>query len=450
MTFHKSIVFLFFIFSFFTLSVRAQQDPSIIGLGGFVVPDNSFDEKGLIGFTSISLDSPLLTNSKYELKGGLQFIGATTGVRGGYFALGYKADINLNPSNKFQPGIGVSFLAGGGNKTRVYDGFMIQGTAFAQYQKSPSLKFRAGVVYSYVSGGVVKGWSPTLGVFWDFNPSLRDTANNPTFFEWKTVKGEIGIGKYANRKLAFIGAGASWQVGKRLAGEFTIHSLANLYGGYMQVLSATGIKIGSNRFNLVPAVVLGLAGGGGAEVGGGAMTGLQCSSELNINNTSLGLKYQFVKALNGDFGYQGAFLSVGKNLDKKSESGIKYHPSIKFYTGSEGFGNIGLRIDILHWKLLSLMGSTYWAFTHDKGAYGEGFFELGIKAPYSIPLYAIGSIGAGAGAGINKETKALIKGISLGLNSPWKKIPLALEAGYWKGGNIPATSLSLIYKTKIK
>jgi hypothetical protein len=263
--------------------------------------------------------------------------------------------------------------------------------------------------------------------------------------KWTAVYPEIGFGLSNKLKLIFIGTSASWQF-KKIAGDISIHALANIYGGYMQALLNTGYNFGNNRLKFIPSVITGVAGGGGTSIGGGAIFGVQSYLGFQGNSTSVGLKYQYVKSISTNFYYQGLFFSVGKSINNSSKFSLNWYPVIKAYSGSKGFGNLGIRIVALKNKRFNLMGSSYWAFTNNKGAYAEGLFETTYKPFERLPLYTLISVGAGAGAGINGKEESLIAGLGFGIDSPWINLPLSIELQAWKGGNIPSYSLSMIYK----
>ncbi len=430
-------VFLFFIHSFLFSQQRNQ-----IGISGFYVQEI---DSLPIGFSSVEYMYPLYKSEKYDFKGGLQFIGALTGVRGGYFAFGYRFELNSKFKKRVQFGSSFSMLAGGGGSAPDKDGWMLQGSVYSQFKLFTNLKLRAGLSYTEVSGSIIKGFSPTCGLYWNILDLQNDTLNSRNFLKLSSVYPEVGFAISKSKKLGFIGTGASWEFGK-LAGDISVHALANVYGGYMHALLATGFGIGKNRIKLIPAVIIGAGGGGGTSVGGGALVGFQCGVKLKGETMSFGLKYQNLKAISGDFGYQGMFVSLGKSIHSSSKFRLKLQPVVKAYFGKEGFGNLGVRVVGLERKLLSLMGSTYWAFTNNKGAYAEGLFELTLKPTEYSLVYSILSIGAGAGAGINGSKGSVIGSVGLGLISPWKKLPISIELGLWKGGNIPSYSLSMIYQ----
>jgi hypothetical protein len=158
------------------------------------------------------------------------------------------------------------------------------------------------------------------------------------------------------------------------------------------------------------------------------------------------MKYQCVKSVSTSFHYQGLFFSIGRSMNSSSKFSLNWYPVLKAYTGSNGFGNLGVRIVALKNKRFNLMGSSYWAFTHNKGAYAEGLFETTYKPFERLPLYTLISIGAGAGAGINGKEESLIAGLGFGIHSLWINLPLSIELQAWKGGNIPSYSLSMIYQ----
>lgn len=421
--------------------IRAQHEYRT-GLSGFYLP-----EKGSlnIGFTSLEAQTRLLTGRNIDVDFGMRFIGATTGRRGGYFAFGYYSDFILRTQSRLQPGLNVAFLAGGGAAAPDNDGWLLQGNAFLQYQFKNGFAARGGINYGFVSGGIISGFSPVLGVNW----RLKTTNGRDSLPEriplWRSAYAESGIGISGKRRIVVIGAGAGFSMGRYFCGDLAIHALTNVHGGYMQSLLSGGPDLSFGAFHFKPAVLLGLGGGGGVPTVGGGLYGLQAGLDLSAGRFYTGLKYQFVESVSGYFGYQGVFVSIGKALKGADAPELAWDLVAKAYVGKYGFGNIGARLVAVNYRKLRLMGSTYWAFTHDMGAYAEGLFEATLDAPRDFPLYVVGSIGAGAGSGINQRKAALMYGGGAGVISPWVALPVRLECAYWRGGNVPGWSISLSY-----
>ncbi len=262
---------------------------------------------------------------------------------------------------------------------------------------------------------------------------------------WKNNSIEFGLAKSPNGIINLIGISSDWEYNKWISGELSIHAIANKYGGYMQTLFSSGLQIGLNNLNFYAGGIIGMGGGGAAIVNGGGLFGYQISSTFDFKKVTLGIKYRNIKPFGGTFKYDGLFLTIGKEIDPKETGNIKWCAQIKNYLGNNRFSNIGARFTLLDKKFIALSGSTYWAFTDNMGAYAEGLFDIKISYEKKLPLYIIGSTGAGAGAGINKATKSLISSLGIGLNSPWNNLPISLEGNIWVGGNIPKYSLSLNY-----
>lgn len=419
------------------------QNNSRTGISGFFVPEkNSLN----IGFTSFDLHCRLASREKFAFDYGLRFIGATTGRRGGYFAFGYFSELILRPTKRFQPGFNAALLAGGGASAPDNDGWMAQGTLFTQYQFKSGLGLRAGLNYAFVSGGDISGFSPLLGLNWKLRTvSNSDSLTRPVF-AWNAVYGEFGIGVFKDKELGFIGAGAKLTCGRHFTGDFMIHALTNTYGGYIQLLLSGGPDFSIGSFHMSPALVLGLGGGGSVRTKGGGLYGAQLGFYYRGKRFHTGLKYQFVEALSKEFGYKGLFASIGKTFQHDQSSPLRWDLVTKAYVGKEGFGNIGARFTAIEYGKLRLMGSTYWAFTHDRGAYAEGLFEASLDAPGSWPFYLITSFGAGAGSVINQRTASLIYAAGVGYASPLRRLPFSLECAYWEGGNIPHWSFAFSYR----
>ena len=443
MTRLRTITIIYVLFGLFVPAIMYGQNNNSTGISGFFVPErNSLN----IGFTSFDLYSRPVCREKFALDYGLRFIGATTGRRGGYFAFGYFSEFILRPTKRFQPGFNAALLAGGGAEAPDYDGWMAQATLFTQYQFKSGLGMRAGLNYAFVSRGDISGFSPLIGLNWKLSTlSIADSLSRPSL-SWNAAYGEFGIGVSDDEELGFIGAGASLFYGRHFTGDLVIHALTNTYGGYMQILLSGGPDFSIASFHLSPALILGLGGGGAVRTKGGGLYGAQLGLYHSGKRFHMGLKYRYVEAVSKEFSYNGLFVSIGKTFQPDQHATISWDFVTKAYLGTEGFGNIGARFTAFEYANLRLMGSTYWAFTHGKGAYAEGLFEVSLKAPDPWPLYLITSFGAGAGSGINLKTASLIYAAGMGFASPLKRLPLSLECAYWEGGNIPHWSVSLALK----
>lgn len=422
------------------------QQTTFTGVSGFVIPEKDNPE---IGFTAVDVNHALFSREKIAVYGGMRLIAATTGKRGGYFAFGYDGECVFRPQKQFQYGINAALLAGGGAAAPDKDGWLVQTTLFGQYQWENGLSLRTGLNYAYVSSGMIKGFSPLLGMNWRLHTTGNtDLSSGSKMFVWNAVFGEVGIGTFRKEHLGFIGSGAVWKYGSHMTGDVSIHALANTYGGYMQTLFSGGPALSVKSFSISPSLIIGMGGGGSVKTIGGALYGAQLGMFYSGRRFHAGVEYQFVEAFSKQFHYDGLFLSIGKTFNEKHTPLIGWDLITKAYLGKDGFGNIGARFTGFEYKKLRLTGATYWAFTHDRGAYAEGLFEAILGAPDEIPLYAVVSGGAGAGAGINRKTASLIYAAGLGYASPNKRFPVNIEAAYWRGGNIPNWSVSLAWRIK--
>ncbi|CAN0102301.1 unnamed protein product, partial [Chrysoparadoxa australica] len=159
-----------------------------------------------------------------------------------------------------------------------------------------------------------------------------------------------------------------------------------------------------------------MGGGGGVPTGGGGLYGAQFGIHYQGPSFYANIKAQAVECFSDEYHFRGGFIGVGKTLTTANR--LTWYPIAKAYIGDGGFGNIGMRIKAFGNRYLELMGSTYWAFTDNRGAYAEGIFEILAKPMPDFPLYAVFSGGAGAGAGVNLKTASTIASAGLGWYSP--------------------------------
>ncbi len=327
-----------------------------IEFSSFYVPEKNNSN---IGYLSTSINYPIYKRVDLNIEGGFQLIGSYLGNRGGYFAFGYRTEIDFFSTKRINLGFNTSLLAGGGGSAPDKDGWLVQASTFTQYLLSKRTKLKAGISYTYVSSGMIQGLSPFLGVKYD----LFSKGNQ---FKLYSIYPEFGFGYFNHQKLAFIGAGLNWS-SKNIGGDVTIHDLANIYGGYMQALASLGYNFNWSKFNFTPGFVFGFGGGGATDVGGGALCGVQLSSRYISPKINVGVKYQLIKAPLGQFNYSAIFLTLGKTINDSSKLKLNWQPVLKLYNGSNGFGNIGIRFVGFDRSHFSLLGSTYWAFTDNRG-----------------------------------------------------------------------------------
>lgn len=97
-------------------------------------------------------------------------------------------------------------------------------------------------------------------------------------------------------------------------------------------------------------------------------------------------------------------------------SHLNIEHSFKSYFGEFGFVNIGTGFKFLDSEYFSLLGETYWAFTHGRGAYAEGLF--GARVNYKIFFL---EAQVGAGGGFNLWDAAALAFVNPGLEIPLKE-----------------------------
>jgi hypothetical protein len=428
-------------FILFSTLIFSQNENKIV-LQGFSLKE----KKSIpIGIVSAGVSGKLIQSEKFNLSAGVQFAGAALGKRSGYYMLGYFMEGSFFPNKRIEPGLTLSFLAGGGGSAPDKDGWTLHQTSFLRINLSKQFALQVGASYTYVSGGFIKGWSSNFGVVRQIGKCNLDSINAKGNLKICSISAETGFGfDHKKNRIYLLGTDLSWISGKRFANGFSLHAITNTYGGYMHGYYHGGIQFGFKNIRFTPEVLLGVAGGGAAPVGGGAIYGFQLKSDIFINNIAINLKYQYFKSYNKDFSFNGAYIGIGKNLRKNEENPFALSAFVKNYFGTTNFSNLGLRIPIIEKRFFKISGATCWAFTNNKGAYGEGLFEVILQPSENFPLYSILFAGAGGGAGFNK-TKAAFYGFALGLRSPWKKLPFAFEFGRMEGGNLIPYYLNLIY-----
>ena len=371
--------------------------------------------RGPIGFVGTSANYHIAEGSSYF---GIRLNNAAVGTRAGYYTFGYQAGtrIGFTESLAFHPKI--MFTTGGGAESNDGSGGFLTSAFMLDYTRG-KINLGAGGQYSYVSTGIIQGWSPMLSV------SIAQNFNSQPY---AAVEAQIFTNALYStwnehgRNTAFVG------VGGRLFDAYTYKSVyltaaVTDLGGYMDVYGGYGVYTDLGSLRALTELNLGTGGGGKAPAGGGVLTGIQSELQWHRKGTFIGLSTGVLKWVDGPFylGFTGIHTGIDFNYTSvQNENGflpmnLSIENGIRTYVGASGFSNLGVAFRLFKRGMLQFRGESYWAFTDGRGAYAEGLFGLRLQPKY---LFVETQVGAGAGGGINLWGAAALAFVNAGFEVP--------------------------------
>ncbi|MEX8508994.1 MAG: hypothetical protein AB3X46_11875 [Leptothrix ochracea] len=424
------------------------------------------------------LGGALLFDIDAQWAAGPALIGAASGRRGGFFALGAQVEHRwqLDPDWRFNAGLYVG--GGGGGAAPVGSGLLVQ----------PSLQlwrrwgaWQTGVSRSqlWFPDGAIRSQPWGLMLSWDGEFKHVATEAVGRVLSIEAPASEFGFGfdqtqlilsQYTTRVRPLIPSTHIQLVGMRFerpidAGypdmSLGLEAAAATHGGadgYMELLAALSVHPSASAWGLPPLHgglrgALGLGGGGGLATGGGilAKAALQVSWDL-APNAQVGLETGVVQAPGfaaQTFQARTTQLYVGWRFDDlggRSAAlvrGIEWEPSWQHTVRAlrrQGpvlpLDTVGLKIHRWLDEHLYLTGQWHSAFAGQAGAYGLGLLGLGWAERWLTPQLS-GSMallaGAAGGGGVLTEGGAVSQlmtqlGWRMGVDDR-----LQLGAGYLRG-----------------
>lgn len=371
--------------------------------------------KGPIGFMG--------TAANYHVKDGPSYVGirlnnAAVGTRAGYYTFGYQAGTTMDVGKNWSLHPKLMFTTGGGAESNDGSGGFLT-TALLLQHRTNALEWGIGGQYSYVSTGVIQGWSPMLNVRLHQNferqpyvVSQAQIFTNVMYSTWNEHQ----------RNTGFVG------VGGRL---FDKHTYKSVYltaavtdlGGYMDVYGGYGIFGDYGAIRLLGEINAGTGGGGKAPAGGGLLGGIQGELQWHSGGKFVGISSGVLKSLDGPFyfGFTGLHTGIDfhytatQNENGFTPMNLSIENGIRTYLGEDGFSNLGIAFRLYRKGMVQLRGESYWAFTDGRGAYAEGLFGLRLQPNI---WFIETQVGAGAGGGINLWGAAALAFVNAGFEIP--------------------------------
>jgi len=371
--------------------------------------------RGAIGFIG--------TAANYHINGGPNYLGirlnnAAVGTRAGYYTFGYQAGSRIPITNALNLHPKLMFTSGGGAESNDGSGGFLTTAAMLDYSIG---QFNVGLggQYSYVSTGIIQGWSPmvSLSLSQDFSRSPYALVEAQIF-----TNAMYSIWNQHDRNTAFVGVGGRLFDDHMYKSVYLTAAVTDL-GGYMDVYGGYGIYSDFGNFRTLAEINLGTGGGGRAPAGGGVLAGIQGELQWHYRGKFMGLSSGVLKWIDGPFYFSFTGLHLGTDFNftsTQNENGftpmnLSIENGVRTYLGEDGFSNLGIAFRLYRKGMVQLRGESYWAFTDGRGAYAEGLFGLRLQPNI---WFVETQVGAGAGGGINLWGAAALAFINAGFEIP--------------------------------
>lgn len=465
----------FFLFSSFSVLSAESKMPKISGFyqssfENILLP--SSEEMGLLGANYL-----LEANNWYV---GLGIYGAVTGKRGGFFTGGLHLGKHIPLFNGFFLD-GNAFVGGGGGGSAPQGGgLMLRAAAGAGKQVGGHRYFigvsrvsfpngdinsdQVSLAYSYRFSALhFSGWmSESERARWSgafkqqavYSQQLSMQISN--YFPSDAVKGRNGL--VHQSVLGVMGIRFSQKLTNALWGEFeTGGAMSGGIDGFAQVLGGLSAKhLLTQRLTLSGGWLVGAAGGGNVDTGGGVITRAYTGVEVALSprwHSYFHLGY--ITALDGEFSaktinlnlaYQFQNISSAKAVgevfggEKIKWRKLRIRPGVQRYTGYAGNGRkfqgqknldvdlVNLKLDAFVNKTVFFTGQALGAFDGKAGGYAVGFLGPGIQFNRYLGVELLVGVAGGGGiaVGSGKIVQPMIN-LELPHSKQWSS---EISAGY--------------------
>ena len=429
------------------------------------------------------------------LYGGITLYGAATGRRGGFFTGGYTLGVDKHLFDNFFFDLGSYVGAGGGGAAAQGGGLMIRPHVGLKYDSGWS---KLGLKYTYIDfpNGKISNDTIALSLDIPFSSLILNLEDDEL-----TVADYFGVdsskvsrhrshlaarfraysparsskttsGASLNDSLGLVGVEYSYFIDDNWFTTFeTAGALSGDVGGYAELLAGIGYRFPltkDDRLALLPALIVGGAGGGAVETGGGFVARGNLGLEYRLSSDlSLIMDGGYLTAPDGNFdtpylGLNLAYIIEAFAQDQKGAPLVetdlikttkwRFRPAYQWYFDAQRKGGSSRDMQLLGGKI-DFMGGNWWyltgqglsAYEGGAGGYSEGHWGVGILGPRwnKIRFYGEMLIGAGGGGGVDSGSALLFKpsvGLEYNLNND-----LSFQTGIGKviskEGNLDANTL---------
>lgn len=471
----KKIAFVFLLISTISLAQKKYQVDKLssrIRLSGELV-SMPIGEQDL-GFLGHGYEVFGLVSNFPKWYFGVNSYSALTGIRSGFFVFGISTGIQKPIiKNWLYYDAGLFLGGGGGSGAPDGGGLMIRPHLDIEAFVNKKISLRAGLSLVDFPSGEINSFNFNLGATINMNTYVANHINtlekgstksiftdieiSPLFtnlFNYK--KGPLKSDKLVNKNapnISLIGATVKSGYHRNFYGMLKLGgALVGEVDGFMMLLSGVGYQLPiTNWLSLDAKGLIGGAGGGSVQFGGGLATQIEVGLGIDYSDYLLNVSLGNTYAPNGNFQSNHLDVSIGKRFKLYKNPEIKgsmivdsnevkkegfsfstfnraYFPGDKKdKTGRPYdvvFNNIGFELEKNINKELSIIAATVWAYQGNYGAYAEGW--LGAKYYYSLTsswsLTAKGLLGAGGGGGIDLGSGLIYQyniGLEKRINKRW-------------------------------
>jgi len=485
----------FLFFSSFPVFSSETKLPQISGLYQFSLENIALSDSERLGL--LGTNYLLEKNNGYV---GLGVYGAVTGDRGGFFTGG----LHIGKSFPLFSGYfldGNAFVGGGGGGAAPQGGgLMLRAALGAARQLGAHRLFLGMSRVSFPNGNINSNQVSFAYDYrfqslhfsgWDFEQSK--ITWNKIFASQRVYPQQVSMqvmnyypgGSVKGRDLRLhqpvlgvLGIRVSQKMAKRLWGEFeTAGAMRGGIDGFAQVLGGVSVKQSLNPIlKLSGGWLLGAAGGGNVDTGGGVITRVYAGVEIAFHQRwSTYLQLGYLTALDGAFAANTANINLvyrfeniafdRKELVLTDNKKLKWRklrirPGVQRYTGYAGNarkyqGQENLDVDLVNLKLDAFIGSGVFftgqalgAFDGKAGGYAVGFLGPGFQFSRYVGAELLVGVAGGGGlaVGNGKIVQPMIN-FEIPHNRKWSS---EISTGYIKAvdGDLSAfvLNLGLVYR----
>ncbi len=463
------------LFIIFTQLIYAQENFEVEKLASRIRLSGEFinmHNEPNIGFLGHGYEVFGLLPKYKSLYFGVNSYSALTGIRSGFIVFGVSAGVQKQLyKNWLSYDVGLYLGGGGGSGAPDGGGLMVRPHVDLQASITKNISLRTGISAITFPSGAINSLNLNIGAVINANTYLinkkikeKSTSNLSLFNNLELGASSLNLINFKKGPLRADNPGDPSIIS--LVG-LTLKSYQknNTYGvlklggafvggvdGFMMLLSGIGYHLPVNNWFFVnSSALIGGAGGGDVDFGGGLATQLEVGFGVKISDYYFQVNGGNTYAPNGNFKSNHIDISLGKRFkmyktatDKKNEivSADQYKKETfnfsifnrsyisqrlkdkngRFY--DRIFNLIGFELEKKITNNLGIVAATVWAYQGNYGAYAEGWIGLQYGYPISdqLKITTKGLIGAGGGGGIDLGSGMAYQyaiGIEKNINERW-------------------------------
>lgn len=469
----------FFWIALFSLQIGFSQNflveklPSRVRISGESI---HMDTETNIGFLGHGYEMFGLFKKHPNLYFGVNSYAAITGIRSGFIVFGVTGGVQKYfYKDWLSYDTGLFLGGGGGSGAPDGGGLMIRPHFDLQADITKKFSLRAGFTGVVFPSGEINSWHFNIGAVINNNTYIANAINKSTTaltganFTGVTIsalstnllnysKGPLKSNSAVNKDASTISLlGALIQTDHKESNFYGALKLAGAFGGgvdgFMMLLTGIGYQLPvTNWLYLDAKGLIGGAGGGAVDFGGGLATQIEAGLGFKISDYILNINAGNTYAPNGNFQSNHVDIAFGKKFSLYSNSDMEGIEVVDgknvrkedftfsvfnraYMSDSNKLDKMGREYDpvfnLIGFELgkkintkLEVLAATVWAYQGHYGAYAEGWLGLQYYFPMSdtFSLSAKGMIGAGGGGDIDLGSGLAYQytaGLEKRLNKRW-------------------------------